>query len=469
MSILTWLRTPRLQTRIAASSIVLAAGGMVLLRSHAGAHTTAQASSNTISGRGVRGLLTLSNSRVLAGSEQRVFAELTLVADEAMAERERAPLSLVVVLDTSGSMQGDKIAQAKRSVSQLVRDMRPDDELALVRYADDSELVQPLAAVGKVRGAVIDKLESIEANGGTRIAPALSRGLRSLDEARRDRVRRIVLVSDGLDRNRDESEAIARDGAGRGVTISSMGIGLDFDEAYMSAVAQVGHGNFAFVHDARTLATFLQGELHESAATLVESATAVLTLPQGGRIVRVVGADFTPGEGREVSLHVGSLFAGDERRIALELALNLDAGQKVVLDGRLTFTRVGSGPSSSRLSRIEIEGTTDPALVEAGRDGAVHANAISALASMRQLEATRAYVAGDTARAQALIDQNLTEMKAIAETAPESERAMLDRQLEAYTQAKKGFSAEAPGSSAGKARAKASYARDSGNLVRKKF
>jgi hypothetical protein len=153
----------------------------------------------------------------------------------------------------------------------------------------------------------------------------------------------------------------------------------------------------------------------------------------------------------------------------LELAADLEAGPKGVLEGTLSFERVGSGRSSTELTGLSIEGTNDGARAEASRDGAVYANAVSALASIRQLEATRAYAAGDTTRAQTLIDDNLHEMTAVAQAAPAPERAMLERQLESYNEAKAGFARSAPSSSAGKARAKAAYAKDSSNLVRKKF
>src|SRR5688572_29538744 len=135
MSIRKWFHTPRLRRGIAAGSIVLAAGGMVLLRSSAGARTTTAhgsgVSSTAFSGSGINGKLSLSETHVLAGGERRLFAELTLVADDARMAPARAPLSLVVVLDTSGSMMGEKIAQAKRAVIRLVRDMRREDQIAL--------------------------------------------------------------------------------------------------------------------------------------------------------------------------------------------------------------------------------------------------------------------------------------------------------------------------------------------------
>src|SRR5262245_55271773 len=99
-------------------------------------------------------------------------------------------------------MTGDKIEEAKQSVIQLVRDMRDNDAVALVRYSDDAQLIQPLARVGDVRTDLIRRIRTIEAGGGTEIPRGLQTGLRELGDAGRGRVRRVVLVSDGLDSSR---------------------------------------------------------------------------------------------------------------------------------------------------------------------------------------------------------------------------------------------------------------------------
>src|ERR1019366_7559147 len=103
------------------------------------------------SGPGAHGQVALSHTKVLAGRGESLFAEVRLAADRGEAAPERAPLALVVVLDTSGSMDGEKISRAKESVRGLMRDMRDDDEIAFVRYASDAELIQPLSHLSEVR------------------------------------------------------------------------------------------------------------------------------------------------------------------------------------------------------------------------------------------------------------------------------------------------------------------------------
>lgn len=479
MSIRTWLRVPRIRRGLAASAVILAAGGLVLARTPAGAapllRPTAGApvatgeNSAAFSAKGAHGTLALSHTHLLAGGERRFFAELDLTADAAARAAERAPLSIAVVLDTSGSMGGEKMEQAKQAVVRLIRDLRDDDEIAFIRYSTDSELVQPLARAGAVRAPLVARVQGLVAEGGTNIAPALRQGLRALSDAGKGRVLRVVLASDGLDSTRAESEAIARESAGRGVTISSMGIGLDFDASYMASVARSGHGNFAFVNDGPALASFLRRELEETATTTIEGATARLQLPAGVRFVRAVGADAKPLGDGELELSLGSLFAGDERRVVIELAASVEAGEARVLQGRVSFRNVGGDSVEARFEKLSIRGSADERTVAEGRDGAVLAHAMSATASLRQIEATEAYENGDVTRAQALIDQNIVDLRAAEGAAPAPAATALQEQARAYDETKRTFAAAPPKSAAGSVAAKRALEKDTSNMARQAF
>ena len=477
MSIQAWFRLPRVRRGLAAGLVVLCTGGLVLARTPSGAagmltgsevHVALAGGTNAASfaGPGLHGRFALSHTAVLAGGERRVYAEIDLRADAAERRSERAPLAIAVALDTSGSMQGEKIDEAKRSIIQLVRDMRDDDEIAFVRYASDTELIQPLARVGNVRSSLVARIDAIQAGGGTNIPPALSQAMAALSDAGKGRVRRVVLASDGLDSSRARAEQIAKSSAERGATVSSMGIGLDFDEGYMGGVARAGHGNFAFVKDGASLATFLRRELEETAATTVENAVAHLHLPDGVRFVQATGAEARTLGSTDVELSAGSLFAGDERRVIVELAVTAAAGQSRPFEGSVSWSSVAGDTATARFAGVSITGSDDALAVDAGRDGAVLANATSVVASLRQIEAAAAYARGDSARAQAIVDQNMRDLAAAATAAPAA-APMLAAQAAEYAGNKRAFAK--PASDEGRAAAKAAAAKNISNEGRAAF
>jgi Ca-activated chloride channel family protein len=483
MSISMWLRTPRVRRGLAAGALVLATGGCILFRARSDAHVAiptgptesitgallaTAVNGGAFSGGGAHGALALSHTKVLAGQDRQVFAVLTMSADAVDKAAAHAPLAMAVVLDTSGSMEGDKMQQAKESVVRMIRDMRDEDEIAVVRYSDDSEVVQSLARVGTMRESLIGRVRALRAGGGTAIPRGLKSGMKALADAERGRVRRVVLVSDGLDSTRAEAERLASDGFEHGVVVSSLGIGLDFDEGYMSSVSRFGHGNFAFVEDGNAIAKFLKRELDETAATTIENATAKLTLPKGVRFVRALGADATP-RGDDVELKMGSLFAGDERRVVVELSVGMDVADARAITGTVAWQRLGVGGAEASLPALTLVASNDESAVQAGLDGTVLASATSVLASARQLEAAAAYTKGDTARAKSLMQQNQHDLSAAAKVAPAPAATALDTQMKEYAGSAATMATSSPTSDTWKRAAKGGAQKDNDNMNRKSY
>ena len=469
-----WLRVPRTRRALAASLLALSAGCLILHRAPLGARTNvAYASPSeggagaTFVGRGARGSIALTQTRVFGGTEARISAVLRIKADAAEA-RERAPLALSIVLDTSGSMMTDnKMKQARDAVVEILRELRDDDLISLVRYASDSDVIQRLARVGDVREALITHVQGLTASGGTNIPPALSQGMWTLGQASTGRVKRVVLVSDGLDAGRFEAERIARDGVEDRMTVSSLGIGLDFDPGYMGGVAEAGRGNFAFVKDGAALRTFLRREVEETAATTIEATEARLVLPEGVRFVRAIGAEArTEEDGREVTLRIGSLFAGDERRVVVELAANAEAGEALAIGGEIGWSLVGGERTRVALAPLDVRGTADAREAELSVDRAAFAEATSALASSRQIEAAAALEQGDLQAAQRIVDENIGALKAAAEAAPAPAATAIHAQVEAYERSKKEFHAAPPKSPGAKAAARSMADKEFSNLGR---
>lgn len=478
MSISSWIRAPRVRGAVAVAAIVLATGGLVLHRAPASAapwapvaaaKTTAPLvagkNSAAFAAEGAHGMISLSHTAVLPGTRTPVYADVRLVADRVACEEceIRAPLAMAVVLDTSGSMSGEKIEDARRSVSKLLAQMRDDDQIALVRYSDTSELVQPLAKVGDVRRALEAKIRDLQADGGTNIPGGLSAGLGALRDAPPGRVRRIVVVSDGLDGTRAQAESLARTSFASGITVSSLGIGVDFDESYMGSLAQSGHGNFAFVNDGKSLTAFLSRELEQTASTTIEKAEITLRLPEGVAFVSATGAEARRNADGSVTLAMGSLFAGDERRVLVELS----SGGAATIAASASWARVGDAAVVASVPSIALRAAANANEVEAGRDGAVLANAASVLASRRQIEAASAYAAGDVDRAARIAADNEKALDEAAAAAPAGAAASLAAQKGAYDDQRKSFLGISPRSVEGRAKAKAAAAKEMENFDRK--
>ena len=116
---------------------------------------------------------TIDRTRVLRGADGSVRMELVMRAgaDAERAATVRRPTDLVIVLDRSGSMMGEKIEQARAAVRELVGQLAPDDRFALVTYANAATVTIPFApADTRARGGWLETLAQVAADGGTNIS-----------------------------------------------------------------------------------------------------------------------------------------------------------------------------------------------------------------------------------------------------------------------------------------------------------
>src|SRR5579862_5323999 len=123
----------------------------------------------------------LEHALIAVEGERDVHAMLEITVPEPAQEKPRAPFSLALVIDRSGSMEGEKLVYAKRSAAWLAGRLRADDRLALIDYDSEVRLLQPLAPVDKVRlGAAIG---SIWPGGATNLSGGWLKGLEQLRSA----------------------------------------------------------------------------------------------------------------------------------------------------------------------------------------------------------------------------------------------------------------------------------------------
>lgn len=270
---------------------------------------------------------TLDRTAVLLGQDGLTRIELALgaAADES-ARSARRPTDVVIIFDRSGSMSGDKLVHARAAVRELLNQLGAQDRFALVTYSDEARLAVPLSAVDEQhRARWLASVAEIQADGGTNMSSGLDLGLDLVERSRAaGRIPHVILISDGLANQGDATPegltSRAQRAARAEYMLSSVGVGTDFNEYLMTALADAGTGNYYYVHDPRELSNVFAREF-DAARTTVATGLAVQIEPGPG--VRVVDAAGYPLEtsGSAVVFRPGSLFAGQQRRIWVTLAV----------------------------------------------------------------------------------------------------------------------------------------------------
>lgn len=373
-----------------------------------GAPAAPGASRVTLAGPGVSGVFALGQGAVLAHGARDLLAEVRLegVGD---GTAQRMPVALAVVLDHSGSMSGEKMVQAREGVISLLERMHDEDFLSVVVYDDTAEVLQPLARVGDIRRSLPPQLRRVEARGGTVIPQAMSMGSSALASAPGTHVRRVILVSDGQDGSglslgQIQSELGRR--ANDRVTTSSLGVGTDYDERFMTGVADAGRGNYAFLRQGEELQGFLTRELEESGATVAENVVASVTLPPGVHFVSSHGAMATSLPGR-IELPVGTIFAGERRKVVLALRVEAGAaGTSSSMSASVAYQRTVDHSAQTASGAVAIRAVATEAEAVASIDDEIHPDALATVLDARQQQAVVAWQNGDRAQATQLAQAN---------------------------------------------------------------
>lgn len=196
----------------------------------------------------------------------------------------RSAQALALVIDSSGSMEGRPLEQAKRCAQWVVSRMRAHDRVALVQFDQEVKLLWPAAEVGNGQ-ALTQTIGRIEPGGCTALHGGWLEGAKALAQAVKQGLRRVILLSDG-EANVGEVEpdviaAQCREWAGLGITTSTYGLGNGFNEDLMVAMAKAGGGGHYYGHTADDLMAPFEKEL-EMLASLCLSEVRLSIKPAKG-------------------------------------------------------------------------------------------------------------------------------------------------------------------------------------------
>jgi len=410
--------SPRWKT----TGIVATAAGVIvaaLLLSHVTPRKRAAAAEPVATSGGMGVGARMESTYVLLGEHEAHLA-LTLQAPEVTGAR--PPLHVGIVIDHSGSMAGDKIEHARRAAAQLVGQLGPGDRFTVIAYGSDVDVVfadSPADAASK--RAALAAIDRIYDDGGTNLSGGL---LAAVDQLRGGRampgaVSRIVLISDGIANegiiNHEDLAALASRTAEQGVSLTTVGVGLDFDEQLMTAMAVSGRGNYYFVESSDQLAAMFGDEFSKLGATAATDVQVAVAPADGVVVLDAYGYPMH-AEGGKLYIPVADMHSGEQRKIVLRLRVN--ATRLGAMDvGRVetSFFRVAtaSRERSDLLAAAVV--TDDPRQVADHLDREAVRHVERALTARAIDEATVLYEQGRGEAAQKVLQQRAEDAKGVAE------------------------------------------------------
>ncbi len=262
----------------------------------------------------------------IAKGKQVVHLLVEIVAQEEQGERKRLPLNLGFVLDRSGSMSGEKLEFTKQAVRYAIDHLTPDDKASVTVYDQD---VQVLFEAGPLKYKDILKsiIGQVYPGGSTNLSGGLIQGFRQVMQHRKSgQVDRVLLLTDGLANVGITDPVVLSAKAASireaGVAVTTLGVGTDFDEDLLTAIAESSGGNYYYIDSPERIPEIFSSELKELLSVVAQNIQVSFEGTDAVNVSKVWG--YRPGGDHKVTINLPDIFASDRKALLLEL--EVDAG-----------------------------------------------------------------------------------------------------------------------------------------------
>jgi Ca-activated chloride channel family protein len=310
------------------------------------------------------------NRFVKADAGVEVTAVVRVLAQRAQ-RGERPPANIALLVDTSGSMEGRALEEARAASLALLGALGPKDRLAVVVFHAKTEVLLPSTALadadlGELRAAI----GRMQARGTTDMAgglrAALAEVMRNYDARG---VNRIILLGDGVPNDPAPIEATLAQASQHRIAITALGLGLDYDESLMGHVALATGGRFHYVSDASKVATFFHDEVARVHDACARNARLVVT-PGPGVVIDSVVGQATVRNGANVEVALGDLSYGDRRDLVVKAhgTSHADGSSIELLDATLTFAEGADDGTVEKSAFLGLRATSDTQLIAKSHD-----------------------------------------------------------------------------------------------------
>ena len=333
----------------------------------------------------------------------------------------RPKLNMALVIDRSGSMESKgKLEYAIRASNILVDSMKPSDQLAVVEYDDQITILWPSSPLESPE--MIKRLiATLTPRGSTNLTGGMMQGveevLRNLDK---NYLNRVLLLSDGL-ANRgvtdpSEIKRLVREARRRGIHISTMGLGADYDEDLMQAIAQNAGGNYYFIETPTQMSRIFQQEMSILFTTVAKEVVIRFLIEDIVKKVDVFGFPFEVS-GDETTIEQEDFYSGETRSLLLRLELepqkegNVNLGEFI-----MTYMDVTDKKRQEIRKTLTLTATTDASEVQKQQNTKVIIEATLIEADKKHEDSVRLYEEGKKLEAmkniedleKELSDKNIT-------------------------------------------------------------
>lgn len=265
----------------------------------------------------------------LPGVGDNMLYQIAVKTRDMTAQEAADRIAISFVIDTSGSMTGEKLEDTRTALKAAIMELKTGDAVSIVTFDDIARvLVSNVTIASDTRPQLVSQIDSIEAGGSTNIQDGLVVGYRELAKLPNVPAQRLVLLTDGqssvhVTSPRDIAMAAGVDVID-GAKISTIGLGLSVNEALLRSIAEKGQGHYYFADTSDTLTGILREGLGTTVRPVILDTELTLALPEGLELVNLYGADAEFADARS-TIALGALHVNDWRILILEARVTSSA------------------------------------------------------------------------------------------------------------------------------------------------
>jgi len=366
------------------------------------------------------------------GETQKNFLRIGLNGCEPKRSDSRNPVNVAFVIDRSGSMSGDRIAQAREAAILAINRLDANDVASVVIFDDKVDILIPAQPVTD-RAPFIERIRNIGVRGQTAIHAGVMQGAAEVRKFKDDRrLNRVVLLSDGQanvgPRRADDFAKLGRALLGEGISVSTIGLGLDYNEDLMLQLARASDGNHAFASAPNDLIQIFNREFDDVLAACAQTVSIDVKLQPGIKVVRALSREGSVEDAR-ARFNLNQVYAATEHYVLLELEFDGKAAGGDEQDfGRVhvayTLPETGAQQAIDAPIRGRFSASADE--VKGSRDQVVTVAVVEQTARERAQEAVKLRDQGRYEEAARLFQQNVDEIRT-AQSALAAPSPILDR------------------------------------------
>ncbi len=347
-----------------------------------------------------------------AGQMQRVYLRIGLTGCPIEDLEKRAPVNVAIVIDKSGSMSSDhKLEKAKEAALLALDRLGSQDILSIVAYDDEIEVLVPATKLAD-KEAVRQEIRRLQPGGSTALYAGVQNGAKEVRKfIAKEKVNRIVLLSDGLANVGPSSpEELGRLGnclGEEGVSVTTIGVGLGYNEDLMSKLAFNSDGGHYFVRCPNELAEIFDKEFSRAMSVVARDIRIEIICGEEMRPVRILGRQGQI-DGRSVTIDMQNIYGEHENYVILEVELPAHSEGKVrelasvcanYYDIKTSTTRKMTSVVDARFSESKAE--SDSTVTQR-----VMANVVELLAVERNEAAMKLRDEGQIEQARQMLREN---------------------------------------------------------------